>query len=71
MLKFQLVFVLFFVTLFVTSECRRHGGGLGGQPLTCRNDKACIRAGLLNHYCRNRGPKIFRSECVPKRGRIL
>lgn len=37
--------------------------------LTCRNDKACLKAGLFDQYCRRRGPKIFRSECVAKRGR--
>lgn len=37
-------------------------------PLRCRNDKACLKAGLFDHYCRRRGPKIFASECVPKRG---
>ena len=40
-------------------------------PLLCRNDKACIKAGLKDHYCRRRGPKIFESECVTKRGIYL
>lgn len=38
------------------------------RPMKCRNDKACLQAGLFDHYCRRRGPKIFASECVPKRG---
>ncbi len=38
------------------------------QPLRCRNDKTCLRAGLADHYCRRRRLKIFASECVPKRG---
>jgi hypothetical protein len=38
-------------------------------PLRCRNDRACLRAGLFDHYCRRRGPKVFSSECIPKRGR--
>ena len=41
-------------------------------PLKCRNDKACLKAGLSDHYCRRRTIfKIFKSECVPKRGLIL
>lgn len=39
--------------------------------VTCRNDKACLKAGLFDHYCRRRGPKIFRSECVAKRGHLF
>jgi len=39
------------------------------QPKKCRNDKACLKAGLSDHYCRKRTIfKIFKSECVPKRG---
>ena len=39
------------------------------QPKKCRNDKACLKVGLSDHYCRKRTIfKIFDSECVPKRG---
>ncbi len=32
------------------------------QQRKCRNDKACIKAGLTDHYCRRRRIKIFSSE---------
>lgn len=53
-----------------TNQDCRSGYCRGGRcgTATCRNDKACLKAGLYDHYCRRRGPKIFRSECVPKRG---
>lgn len=51
-------------------ECRSRNCRRGKcAPLSCRNDKACIQAGLFDHYCRRRTIfKIFSSECVPKRG---
>jgi hypothetical protein len=40
------------------------------QPMRCRNDKTCLRAGLADHYCKRRRLKVFASECTPKRGRL-
>ena len=48
----------------VTKSCSSSKCG----PRKCRNDKACIEAGLNDHFCRDRGPKIFSSECEQKRG---
>ncbi|RNA43959.1 hypothetical protein BpHYR1_031261 [Brachionus plicatilis] len=52
-------------------ECRSRNCVKGKcAPLKCRNDKTCLEAGLFDHYCRRRGFfRIFRAECVPKRGK--
>ena len=72
MYKSKLFFMVFIIViLFVSNESRRHRNrNIQGSdtPTKCRNDKACINSGLPNHYCRHRGPKITKSECVPKRG---
>lgn len=38
------------------------------SPAKCRSDKDCLKKGLGDHYCRDRGIKIFASECATKKG---
>ena len=70
MFKLNFLIIYIFVALILCYECRKKNKDLNDieTPTKCRSDKDCKTAGLGNHYCRNKGPKIRKSECVPKRG---
>ena len=41
------------------------------EPVSCRNDKDCLKLGLSDQYCHDRGIIVFASECTQKKGFIF
>ncbi len=69
--SYKSLIVVILVSVLILNTLILRIAGLGG-PVECKNSNDCIKAGLLNSYCRDE--KHFfasvrhHSECEPKRG---